>query len=47
MMLGLGPKETSPSEMIFVPTASGERVSAPFARNTLTVCRPFCGCENM
>jgi len=25
MMLGLGPKETSPSLMIFVPTASGER----------------------
>src|SRR5688500_15390096 len=26
MMLGLGPNETSPSEMIFFPTASGERL---------------------
>ena len=45
-MLGLGPKETSASAMIFVPTASAERDSAPFATKTLTVCLPFCGFEN-
>jgi len=36
MMLGLGPKETSPSAMIFVPTASTDRASAPLARKTFT-----------
>ena len=46
MMFGLAPKETSPSAMIFVPTASAERDSAPFAMNTFTVCLPFCGFEN-
>ncbi len=46
MIFGVGPKETSASAMIFVPTASGERDSAPLAMNTLTVCLPFCGCEN-
>ncbi len=46
MMFGLAPKETSPSAMIFVPTASAERDSEPFAMNTLTVCLPFCGFEN-
>ena len=30
----------------FVPTASAERDCAPVARNTLTVCPPFCGFEN-
>src|SRR6476660_9753486 len=37
-MLGLAPKETSASAMIFVPTASTERDSAPFATRTLAVC---------
>src|SRR6516165_7760855 len=46
MMFGVGPKETSASVTIFVPTASGERDSAPSAMNTLNVCLPFCGCEN-
>src|SRR5262250_2144505 len=46
MILGEGPKDTSPSEMIFVPTASGERDSSPFATKTLTACLPFCGFEN-
>ena len=45
-MLGWAPNETSPSAMIFVPTASTERDSGPFAMNTLTVCLPFCGLEN-
>src|SRR4029079_2645849 len=44
--LGLGPTDTSASLMIFVPTASGERDSAPFAMKTLTVCLPSCGFEN-
>ena len=30
MVLGAGPNETSPSEMIFFPTASAERDSKPF-----------------
>ena len=46
MIFGLAPKETSASAMIFVPTASGERDSSPFAKKTLTVCLPFCGFEN-
>jgi len=46
MMLGLGPNETSPSEIIFFPTASAERDSAPFAMNTFTVWVPFRGFEN-
>ena len=45
-IFGLGPKETSASETIFVPTASAERDSAPFVMNTLKVCLPFCGFEN-
>src|SRR5229473_1523636 len=45
-MLGLAPKDTSASAMIFVPTASAERDSAPFATNTFAVCLPFCGGEN-
>jgi len=44
--VGFGPKETSASAMIFVPTASTERDSAPFATKTFTVCLPFCGREN-
>jgi hypothetical protein len=46
MIFGLAPKETSASATIFVPTASAERDCAPVARNTLTVCLPFCGFEN-
>src|SRR4029077_13143294 len=40
MSLGLGPKETSPSAMIFVPVASTDRASAPLATKTFTVCLP-------
>ena len=45
-IFGFGPKETSASATIFVPTASSERASAPFATNTLTVCLPLFGFEN-
>ena len=45
-MLGFGPNETSASEKIFSPTASGERASSPVAMKTSTVCLPSCGLEN-
>src|SRR5712672_3372890 len=45
-MLGLAPKDTSASVIIFSPTASTERACAPFATKTFAVCWPFCGVEN-
>ena len=45
-MLGCAPKETSASAMIFVPTASTERDSAPLATKTFAVCLPSRGGEN-
>src|SRR5215472_539387 len=47
MIFGLALKETSASAIIFVPTASAERDCEPVATNTLTVCPPFCGFENI
>jgi hypothetical protein len=46
MTFGFSSNETSPSAIIFVPTASTERDYEPFATNTLTVCLPFCNFEN-